>query len=87
MGARLRNVAGLVVRQALALAVGGVILGTAGAWAAARLIAPLLYEVSPHDVLTLCGAGVAMVAVAAAASYAPARRASRVDPVTALRSD
>jgi putative ABC transport system permease protein len=87
MGAQLRNVVGLVVRQALGLALAGVVLGTAGAWAAARLIAPLLFDVSPHDALTLSGAGVVMVAVAAVASYTPARRASRVDPVTALRSE
>jgi ABC-type antimicrobial peptide transport system permease subunit len=87
MGARLCNVAGLVVRQALGLAVGGVVLGTAGAWAAAKLIAPLLFEVSPHDALTLWVAAVALIVVAAGASYAPARRAGRVDPVIALRRD
>jgi putative ABC transport system permease protein len=87
MGAQLRNVAGLVVRQALGLAMAGVVLGTAAAWAAARLIAPLLFEVSPHDALTLSAAGIAMVAVATVASYVPARRAGRVDPVMALRSE
>jgi putative ABC transport system permease protein len=87
MGARLRNVAGLVVRQALGLAIGGVALGTVAAWAAARLIAPLLFEVDPHDTLTLLGAGLALAAAAVAASYVPARRAGRVDPVTALRSE
>jgi putative ABC transport system permease protein len=87
MGAQLRNVAGLVVRQALGLAMAGVVLGTVAAWAAARLIAPLLFEVSPHDALTLSAAGIAMVAVATVASYVPARRAGRVDPVMALRSE
>jgi putative ABC transport system permease protein len=87
MGARLRNVEGLVVRQALGLAATGVILGTMVAWAAARLIAPLLFEVSPHDAWTLGAAGIAMVAIAALAAYVPARRAGRVDPATALRSE
>jgi putative ABC transport system permease protein len=87
MGAQLRNVAGLVVRQALGLAMAGVVLGTVAAWAAARLIAPLLFEVSPHDALTLSAAGIAMVAVATVASYVPAGRAGRVDPVMALRSE
>jgi predicted permease len=87
MGARLRDVTGLVVRQALGLAVAGVILGMAAAWAGARLIAPLLFDVSPHDGWTLGVAGVAMAAVAAVAAYVPARRAGRVDPATALRSE
>ena len=87
LGAGLRNVAGLVVRQALGLAVVGVLLGTVAAWAAARLMAPLLFEVSPHDSWTFSAAGVAMVAIAAAAAYVPARRAGRVDPATALRSE
>jgi predicted permease len=87
MGARLSNVAGLVVRQALGLAIAGVVIGTAASWLAAKLIAPLLYDVSPHDALTLSLAPVAMVLVAAAASYAPARRAGRLDPVMALRGD
>jgi predicted permease len=87
MGARQRNVAGLVVWQALGLAVAGVTLGTVAAWVGARLIAPLLFEVGPHDAWTLCAAGVAMVAIALVAAYEPARRAGRVDPATALRSE
>jgi putative ABC transport system permease protein len=87
MGARLRNVAGLVVRQALGLALAGVVLGTVSAWAAARLVVPLLFEVSPHDTWTFSAAGVAMLAIAALAAYVPARRAGRVDPAMALRSE
>jgi len=87
MGARLRNITGLVVRQALGLAVAGVVLGAAGAWTAGRLIAPLLFEVSAHDGWTLVGAAVAMVAVAGVAAYVPARRAGRVDPAVALRGE
>ncbi|HJZ96403.1 MAG TPA: ABC transporter permease [Candidatus Solibacter sp.] len=87
MGARLTDIAGLVVRQALGLSTAGVILGTAAAWAAARLIAPMLVEVNPHDGVTLVTAGVAMVGLAAAASYLPARRAVRVDPAVALRNE
>jgi len=75
------------VRQALGLAITGVILGTLAAWVAAKLIAPLLYDVSPHDSLTISLAGIAMIAVAGAASYVPARRAGRVDPMMALRSE
>jgi putative ABC transport system permease protein len=87
MGARLRNVAGLVVRQALVLAVAGVILGMAASWLASRLIAPLLFQVSPHDAWTLSAAAVTMVASALVAAYMPARRAGRIDPASALRSE
>jgi putative ABC transport system permease protein len=87
MGAHLRNVAGLVVRQALGLAIAGVTLGTVAGWAVARLIAPLLFEVSPHDSSTLIMAGLAMVALAAVAAYVPARRAGRVDVATILRAE
>jgi predicted permease len=87
MGAQLLNVAVLVVRQALELAVAGVILGIVGAWAGARLIAPLLFEVSPHDAWTLIAAGVAMVAIAVVAAFVPALRVGRVDLATALRSE
>jgi len=87
IGAPVRNVAGLVVRQALGLAIVGVTMGTVASWAAARLIAPLLFEVSPHDSWTLSAAGVAMVALAAIAAYVPARRAGRVDVSTALRTE
>ena len=87
MGARLYDVAGLVVRQALGLAAAGVVVGMMGAWAAARLMSPLLFGVSPHDGWTLSAAGVAMLAIAGVAAYVPARRAGRVDPATALRGD
>jgi putative ABC transport system permease protein len=87
MGASLRNVTGLVVRQALGLAVAGAAMGTAAAWAAARLIAPLLFEVSPHDAWTVGAAGVVMVLLAALAAYVPARRAGRVDVASVLRTE
>jgi putative ABC transport system permease protein len=87
IGASPQSVAGLVVRQAIGLAGAGVILGSAVAWAATRLITPLLFEVSPHDPWTLCAAVVAMVVIAAVAAYVPARRASRVDPAAALGTD
>lgn len=87
LGAPRRSVALLVVRQPIGLAMAGVVLGTAAAWASSRYISSLLVEVSPHDTLTLCGAGAFMVALAAVASYIPARRAGKVDPVWSLRSE
>jgi putative ABC transport system permease protein len=87
MGAQVRHVVGLVVRQALGLAVVGVAIGMVASWAATRLIAPLLFEVSPHDSWTLIAAGAAMATAAAVAAYVPARRAGRVDVATALRTE
>lgn len=75
----------MVVRQSLTLAAVGVAIGIAGALATTRLLGALLFGVSPTDPWVLLTATVLLVALAAAASYAPARRASRVDPVEALR--
>jgi len=87
MGAQARSVAGLVVRQALGLAIAGVALGTVAAWVSSRLIAPLLFEVSPHDWWTFSAGGVAIMALAAIAAYVPAQRAGRVDVSAALRTE
>jgi putative ABC transport system permease protein len=87
LGARSWQVAGLVVWQGWSLAVLGLLIGMAASWALSKYLAPLLFGVSPHDPVTLCGAGLLMLAAAAAASYLPARRAIRVDPAGALRSE
>ena len=67
------------------VAVIGAILGLAGAFATTRLLAGLLHEVSPTDPLTYAAVSITVVTVARRASYIPARRASRVDPIAALR--
>jgi putative ABC transport system permease protein len=85
LGARASAVRAMVVRQSLALAAVGVVAGLAVAIAATRLLSALLFGVSPTDPLVLVAATVILVVLAALASYAPARRASRVDPVEALR--
>jgi ABC-type antimicrobial peptide transport system permease subunit len=85
LGARAGQVGRLVVIQSLALAAVGVLIGLAGAFAATRLLGALLFGVSPTDPLVLVGATALLVILAALASYAPAVRASRVDPVEALR--
>jgi predicted permease len=85
LGARGGSVRAMVVRQSLALAAIGVVIGLAAAFAATRLLGALLFGVSPTDPLVLSSATVLLLAIAAIASYAPARRASRVDPVEALR--
>jgi putative ABC transport system permease protein len=87
LGARVSQVSGMVVRQSMALAGIGVAIGIAGALATTRLLRAILFGVSPTDPLTLGGVAAVLLAIAAISSAAPARRAAKVDPVEALRSD
>jgi putative ABC transport system permease protein len=87
LGAREATVATMVVREALGVVGIGLAIGVAGALALTRVLASLLYEVSPTDPLTFAGVTIVLAAVAVSASYLPARRAARVDPIVALRSD
>jgi len=77
----------LVLAQALRPLAIGVALGLAGALAIARSLAALLHGLSPADPLTFTVVPLALIAVALGAGVLPARRAARVDPVTALRSE
>jgi ABC-type antimicrobial peptide transport system permease subunit len=87
LGARSGAVVGMVVKQGLRLAVGGVVVGLAGAFAVMRVLGKLLYGIAPNDGATFAGAALLLTAVAAAACYIPARRAARADPIAALRCD
>jgi predicted permease len=87
LGATPGDLARLVLTGAGALAVGGVVLGTAGALASTRVLTHLLYGVAPSDPGTLAGAAVLLALVVLFAAWLPARRAARVDPMTALRSE
>jgi predicted permease len=87
MGAGSGAVLRLVLGQGLKLAAIGVALGLAGAVAATRVLTSVLYEVKPTDPLTFVAVAAALVIVAFAASYFPARRATRVDPLLALRQE
>ncbi len=87
LGASPREIVGLVLGLGLKLLVGGAIVGVAGAWAVTRGLSGLLYGVTPTDPLTYAGLALLLVAIGALASYIPARRATRVDPIVALRSE
>jgi predicted permease len=87
LGARAEELRTLVVRQGMRLALWGCILGIAGALAGTRVLRSLLFEVSPTDPATFVVVVGVILATAALASYLPARRASRVDPVHALRAE
>jgi putative ABC transport system permease protein len=87
LGAQLENVGGMILGQSLKLILIGVVLGLAGAFAVARFLASLVFGVSTHDVGTFLAVAVLLMVVAMAASWIPARRAMRVDPVVALRHE
>jgi ABC-type antimicrobial peptide transport system permease subunit len=87
LGARPRSVLGLVVGYSLRLSIAGIVLGTIGALLAAPAIESQLFGVRPRDTMTLAVVGIALLTIAVLASYIPARRATRVDPLTALRAE
>jgi predicted permease len=87
LGASPGRVMGLVLGQGLALAGIGLAIGLAGAVAATRLLTRMLFEVKPGDPMTYAGVVVLLGVVALAASYIPARRATKVDPLVALRQE
>jgi putative ABC transport system permease protein len=85
LGASTNNVLRLVLRQALTTAVVGVAVGLVGSFLLTRTMRSLLFEVSPNDPITLAAGVLLLLAVALLAAYVPARRATRVDPMVALR--
>ena len=85
LGAQSKDVLKQVLQEGARLAAVGLALGLAGSLAATRLIATLLFGVKPADPLTFVVVAVILVSVTLAASYIPARRATRVDPTVALR--
>jgi ABC-type antimicrobial peptide transport system permease subunit len=87
LGAAPRSILGLVVGQGMALAVAGMVAGLAGAFVVTRVMQSVLYEVGVTDPATFGMVVVVLLGVALAASWLPARRATRIEPVTALRYD
>jgi putative ABC transport system permease protein len=85
--ARRNAVISLALREVALLLLIGSVLRVAGAFALTRTIATLLYGLRPDDALTLIGAVIALVTIAALAGYLPARGAARIEPWTALRYD
>ena len=85
LGAPARVLMGAVVGRAVRLALAGVIVGLAGAWCLTRVLGALLFEVGATDCPTFAVVAVLLTVVAAVASIIPARRATKVDPLTVLR--
>jgi putative ABC transport system permease protein len=85
LGAQRRHVVNMVVRQGMTLAAAGIVFGIVGAFGVTRVVKSLLIGVSPTDPMSFAGVAVFLAMVAALASYFPARRATRVDPIVALR--
>jgi ABC-type antimicrobial peptide transport system permease subunit len=87
LGALPGAVRGMVLRQGLVLAAVGVLLGLAGAAALTQVLDTLLFEVSARDPLTFAGVAAVLFGVSALAAYIPAARATRIDPMEALRAE
>lgn len=87
LGARAATLRGIVVKEALGLAVIGLLIGVVGALAGVRLVQDQLFEVRASDPASLLFGGAVVVFVTLAAAYAPARRAMRADPMVAIRAD
>jgi putative ABC transport system permease protein len=87
LGAQRTDVLGLVIRQGMVVSAAGVIVGVLGAVVATRLLSSWLYGVEATDPVTFATVSLVLVGIALLATYVPARRAARVDPLIALRSE
>ena len=87
LGAQRRDILALIVRQGAALVAGGVVVGLLAAAASTRVLESLLFGVTAADTLTFAAASLVLVAVALLACYLPARWATRINPMDALRAE
>jgi putative ABC transport system permease protein len=85
LGAERANIRRMVLSRGVRLTLIGTAIGVAGAIALTRVLSSLLYDVTPTDPLTLAGVSVLLSGIALLASYIPARRAAKIDPMEALR--
>jgi len=85
LGAQRGDVVRMVIQQGLGVAAVGAAMGLLGAWALRRVVAQLVFGISPADPATFLAAAFVLITFAAAATYIPARRAAKVDPLVALR--
>jgi ABC-type antimicrobial peptide transport system permease subunit len=87
LGAEVGNVRAMFFRYGIGLTAAGIVVGIAGAVLLTRILSALLYGVSPTDVVTYLSVSAVLVAAALLATSLPVRRASRVDPVIAMRAE
>jgi ABC-type antimicrobial peptide transport system permease subunit len=87
LGANRRRVIGMVVRQGVGPALAGAVVGVAGALILGRLLGSMLHGVTPNDPATIAIVTASLLVVALCASWIPARRATRIDPSSALRAE
>jgi putative ABC transport system permease protein len=87
LGARRQSIVGMLVRQGIALTAAGITAGTLCAALLTKLLAGLLYGISPRDLVTFAAVPIVLLLVAALACFVPARQAASIDPLTALRLD
>jgi len=85
LGAEANNVRNMVIFEGIRLTLIGVVIGIAGSFGVARLIASFLFGVKPWDPLVFVGVPLVLCAIAMFAAWMPARRAARIDPIVALR--
>src|SRR5260370_42453560 len=87
LGAQPASVLALILREVMWLVLAGMAVGIPAALAASRLISSMVYGIAANDAVTILLSSSILLAAAALAGYVPARRASRIDPMTALRSE